>query len=147
MSLLDRFKTFGADLVDQVKKFANKDFMEAACATSTLIAAADGSIDPEEKMKTLEYMKMNDSLKVFSQADVIKSFNEYTDLYAFDAGMGKDKCFATISKIKNNPDAARACLRLGCVIGAADGDFDNDEKAMVRQIAGILGLNANDFID
>ena len=119
MSIFDRFKTFGADLVDQVKKFANKDFMEAACATSCLIAHADGTCDTDEKMKTLDYMKMNDSLKVFSQADVTKTFNEYCELYTFDPGMGKDKCFAIISKIKNNPDAARACIRLGCVVGAA----------------------------
>ena len=147
MGILDRLKTIASDLVDEVKKFANKDFLEAACATSCLIAHADGTCDADEKMKTLEYMKMNDSLKVFSQADVIKTFNDLAELYTFDPGMGKDKCFKIIEKIKNNPEAARACIRLGCVIGAADGDFDNDEKAMVRLIAGKVDLNANEFID
>jgi len=147
MGILDRFKTFAQDMADEVKKFANKDFMEAACATSCLIAHADGTCDSEEKMKTLEYMKMNDSLKVFSQSDVIKTFNELAELHTFDPGMGKDKCFKLIEKIKNNPEAARACLRLGCVIGAADGNFDKNEQAMVRTIASKLGLNANEFID
>ena len=147
MGIIDRFKTFAQDMADEVKKFANKDFMEAACATSCLIAHADGECDADEKMKTLEYMKMNDSLKVFSQADIIKSFNELSELYLFDPGMGKDKCFKLVEKMKNNPEAARACIRLGCVIGAADGDFDKDEQAMVKILAGKVGLNANEFID
>ncbi len=39
------------DLGDQVKKFKNKDFMEAVVAGCALVAFADGTISPEEKSK------------------------------------------------------------------------------------------------
>ncbi len=39
------------NLSDQVKKFKNKDFMDAVVAGCAVVAAADGSIDAAEKQK------------------------------------------------------------------------------------------------
>jgi tellurite resistance protein TerB len=36
-------------------------------------------------------------------------------------------------------------VRVCCAIGAADGNFDNDEKAVVSKICTELGLNPKDF--
>ena len=36
-------------------------------------------------------------------------------------------------------------VRVCCAIGAADGNFDDDEKAVVRKICAELNLNPKDF--
>ena len=50
-----------------------------------------------------------------------------------------------IGKIKGNDEQCRLLVRVVCAIGAADGDFDDKEKAMVAEIVRELGLNPIDF--
>lgn len=38
-------------LTDQVKKFKNKEFLDAVVAGCAIVAAADGSVDSNEKQK------------------------------------------------------------------------------------------------
>jgi tellurite resistance protein TerB len=50
-----------------------------------------------------------------------------------------------IARIKNDPGASRLLVRVGCAIGASDGDFDEKEKAACRLVCAELGLNPADF--
>ncbi|MDE7064916.1 MAG: TerB family tellurite resistance protein, partial [Desulfovibrionaceae bacterium] len=55
------------------------------------------------------------------------------------------ECLQVISRLKKRPDEARLVIRVCCAIGAADGNFDDDEKAVVREICAELGQNPADF--
>lgn len=147
MGFLDRIKEMGNNLTDEVKKFANKSFLDSATAASALIAAADGTIDADEKKKMMGFMETNESLKVFKMDDIVASFKKWTEKLEFDKELGQAACFEAIAKSRSDAGQARALMRLACAIGAADGDFDADEKAMAQKIAQELGLNASEFID
>lgn len=132
-------------LTDQVKKFKNKDLMDAITAGCAMVAGADGKIDPAEKQKMAGYMSRSDELKVFEMSDVIARFNHHASNIEFDAMIGKQEALKIISKFSSKNDVGRVIVSVCCAIGAADGDFDQQEKDVVRDICNALGLNASEF--
>ncbi|OCT16699.1 Tellurite resistance TerB [Paenibacillus pectinilyticus] len=132
-------------LTDQVKKFKNKDFMEAVVAGCAIVAAADGSIDANEKQKMAGYMSRSEELKVFEMGDVITRFNHYAGNFEFDAMIGKQEALKSIAKFRSKPEIGRVIVGVCSAIGSADGDFDDKEKAVVRDICNTLGLNPSEF--
>lgn len=145
MGFKDWIKDQKDKTVTSVKKFANKDFMEAVAAGCALIAAADGSISSEEKQKMVGFININQSLKVFNLNDVLERFNHYAQTFEFDFNVGKAEAIKPISKLKKHADAARTLVAVCCSIGAADGDFDENEMQLVREMCNILGLNPSEF--
>ncbi|WP_315372417.1 TerB family tellurite resistance protein, partial [Paenibacillus xylanexedens] len=78
-------------LEEQVKKFKNKDFMDAVVAGCALVAFADGSIDEAEKNKMAGYINLSQELKVFDMAEVITRFNHYVANFEFSPEIGKQE--------------------------------------------------------
>ncbi|NIK75179.1 tellurite resistance protein TerB [Paenibacillus castaneae] len=132
-------------LTDQVKKFKNKDFMDAVVAGCAIVAGADGSIDSSEKQKMVGYISRSEELKVFDISDVINRFNHYVGNIEFDAMIGKQEALKTIAKFHSKPEIGRVIVGVCCAIGAADGDFDPTERAAVSEICNTLGLNPSEF--
>ncbi|MFC4599279.1 tellurite resistance TerB family protein [Cohnella hongkongensis] len=140
-----RLASMKQGLKDQVTKFKNKDFMDAVVAGCAIVAAADGSISSEEKQKMIGYIQHNEELKVFETAKVIERFNFYTGNFDFDAMIGKAEAMKPIVKLKDKPEISRIVISVCCAIGAADGDFDEQEKSVVREICRAVNLNPSDF--
>jgi tellurite resistance protein TerB len=132
-------------LTTEVAKFKNAKFMEAMTAACAVISAADGDISSVEKQKMTGFISNSPELKVFNMADVIKSFGAHCEKFEFDYQIGQAEALKVIGKIKNDPGAARLLVRVGCSIGASDGNFDEKEKAACRLICAELGLNPADF--
>ncbi len=147
--MLDKFATWVKETTNTLKtevvKFKNKDFLAATVASCALVAAADGNISSEEKQKMIGFMKHSDVLSVFDTSEVIALFEKYSGNFSFDPVIGKGECLQVISRLKKRPDEARLVIRVCCAIGAADGNFDDDEKAVVREICAELGQNPADF--
>ncbi len=143
--MLNWLKEKKAQLKDEVARFKNKDFMEATVAACALVSAADGSISSEEKQKMMGFIQHSDALSVFKAEDVIASFNKIVGKFEFDMEIGKAEAFTYIGKVRKNADQARLLVRVCCAIGAADGEFDASEVAMVKTIARDLGLDPAEF--
>ncbi len=129
----------------EVTKFKNKDFLEATMAGVVAVASADGSVDSSEKQKVMQFVQTHEALKLFKPEDVIALFNKFAGNYEFDAAVGQEQALSSVVKVKKDENAARMVVRVCCVIGAADGDFDDQEKDVVRTICSRLGLAASDF--
>jgi len=127
------------------KRFMNKNFMEAAVAGCALVAVADGKIDASEKQKMVGLMQRLDELKVFPVNEIVSTFSKFTDILSFDEFIGKEQLFKIVRKIKGNEEESKMLIRICCAIGAADGNFDDDEKAIVRKICEELNLDVNRF--
>ncbi|WP_413204769.1 tellurite resistance TerB family protein [Rhodospirillum sp. A1_3_36] len=85
-------------------------------AGCALVAYADGNVSAEEKQKMMGYLKSSEQLRVFNSSDVIKIFQKYGEKFEFDK-----------------------------IIGVADGNFDEQEKTVVRRMCSELELNPSDF--
>jgi Tellurite resistance protein len=140
-----RLNSMRQGLKDQVSKFKNKDFLDAVVAGCAIVASADGVIGAAEKQKMIGYIQHNEELKVFETPKVIERFNFYTGNFDFDAMIGKAEAMKAILKFKDKPDVARIVVSVCCAIGSADGDFDESEKNVVREICRAVNLNSSDF--
>ena len=149
MSFWSDLKNGANALIEQAKnevaKFNNNDFAEASMAMCAMIAYADGNCDSDERSKTARFIQSNEALSVFEPSSLKEKFDKYCGILDNDFDFGKLDCLAAIGKLKGKDDQARTVLRVGIIIGGADGDFDDDEKAAVKESCHSLGINPSEF--
>ena len=147
--LFDRLKQTAGQarsrLTTEASRFKNRSFMEAVVNGCVLVAAADGSIDASEKQKMAGFIERSDELKHFDMREVIDVFQKAASDFEADAMFGKASALEKVAKVKANGEQSRLLVRVVCAIGAADGDFDMQEKEMVAEIARELKLEPSDF--
>lgn len=131
----EAFQSKTEELAAEVKKFKNKEFLNAAMAGSVLVAVADGSVSSEEKQKMIRFIQTNQALKVFDTKKVVETFNQFLEVVEFDLDAGRAECFAAVAKLKGKEDQARLVVRMVIAIGESDGDFDSDERKVVEEIS------------
>ena len=144
-NLLDQAKSKFSDLKNEASKYKSKEFLHAALGGSALVIMADGSIDANEKSKMMRFIQSNDALSIYDTSEVVKVWKDYIDAIELDADIGQARAFDAIGKIKGKEDQAKLVMRMVIAIGAADGDFDPEEKRVASRIAGELGLQASEF--
>jgi tellurite resistance protein TerB len=120
-------------------------FRDATMAMCALVAAADGTIDAEERRRVASLIATNDALSNFPADDLRAKFDHYADKLSADFDFGKVAVLQEIGKVKKKPTEARAVIQIGIVIGGADGNFDNDEKKVVREACYALDINPAEF--
>ena len=149
MALWDQLKQRSQDMNDQLKtkagQFKNKDFAKASMAVCALIAAADGNIDAEERRKVAGLITTNDVLSIFPAGDLRTDFDHFCNKLENDFDFGKVEAIQAIAKLKKKQDQARAIIQIGIIIGGADGNFDNDEKKVVRDACFAVGIDPAEF--
>jgi tellurite resistance protein TerB len=149
MGWWDKLKEKAAEANESLKtniaKFKNSQFAEGSMAMCALVAAADGAIAPEEKRKIAGLIMANDALKVFKPDDLKAKFEHYCGKLTADFDFGKIEAIQALGKLKSNPDAARALIQIGIIIGGADGTFDEAEKKVVKEACRALGIPPEEF--
>ena len=128
-----------------ISKFKNNDFAEASMAICALIAAADGSINTAERQKTTALIVSNETLKIFPASELNQKFDFYCEKLSQDFDLGKVEAIQAIAKLNKKLDQGRAVIQIGIIIGGADGNFDSDEKKVVKEACHAVGINPGEF--
>lgn len=134
-----------AAIENSVARFQNKDFLEAVAAGCAMVAAADGTIDSKEKETMAGFIQRDEALKMFDISQALASFNKFASHFEFNVMIGKAEALKAIRKIKANEEAARILIRVCSAIGLADGDFNDSEREVIREICAELDLMPSDF--
>ncbi|MEV7871214.1 TerB family tellurite resistance protein [Streptomyces sp. NPDC088124] len=149
MALWDRIKDSASSMQTQLNAKKNDlksgAFRDASMAMCALVAAADGSIDPSERQRVAALIMTNDVLQNFPAEDLQTRFNDYCQKLTADFDFGKVGVLQTIGKVAKKPTEARAVIQIGIVIGGADGDFDDSERAVVREACFAVGIAPSEF--
>ena len=149
MALWDQLKSrlqgLTADTKVQVEKYQNKEFAKASMAMCALIAAADGTISADERSKMIGFISSSDALSTFPPSELQDHFEFYASKLEKDFEFGKLEAIAAIGRLRSKPDAARALIQVGIIIGGADGSFDDDEKRAVREACNAVDIPPSDF--
>lgn len=124
------------------KRVTSQSQLKRVVYAAALIAWADGDCDADEKAKTMSVIKAK--LPQFGARDVAKHFGAASDLMDLGAEFGIPDILATIRSCSSDDEAA-LIVRTAILIGGADGDFDDNEKAMVRKICDVLNVNQADY--
>ncbi|MEW2497663.1 TerB family tellurite resistance protein [Streptomyces nodosus] len=149
MALWDRIKesasTMQTQLVAKKNDLKSGAFRDASMAMCALVAAADGTVDPSERRRVAQLIAGNEVLQNFPADDLRRRFEDNLDKLTADFDFGKVSVLQEIAKAKKKPAEARAVIQIGIVIGGADGDFDKDERAVVREACFALDLPPHEF--
>jgi tellurite resistance protein TerB len=149
MALWDRFKESAQSMQTQLNAKKNDlksgAFRDASMAMCALVAAADGSVDPEERRRVASLIAGNEVLQNFPALDLQRRFEDYLAKLTADFDFGKVAILQEIAKVQKKPTEARAVIQIGIVIGGADGVFDKTEQAVVREACYAVGLNPAEF--
>ncbi|WP_051872160.1 tellurite resistance TerB family protein [Streptomyces sclerotialus] len=133
-----------AQLAARKNELRSGAFRDASMAMCALVAAADGIIDPAERSRVTQLIATNEVLQNFAADDLQRRFEESLDRLAPDFTAGKAAVLHEVAKVKK-PSEARAVIQIGIVIGGADGQFVESERAVVREVCQTLGLDPGDF--
>ncbi|MEU2226257.1 TerB family tellurite resistance protein [Streptomyces sp. NPDC018347] len=149
MALWDRFKESASQMQTQLMAKKNDlksgAFRDASMAMCALVAAADGTVDPSERQRVAQLIATNEVLQNFPADDLRRRFEDNLNKLTTDFDFGKVSVLQEVAKAKKKPAEARAVIQIGIVIGGADGDFDKDERAVVREACYTLDLPPHEF--
>ncbi|MFD8257410.1 tellurite resistance TerB family protein [Streptomyces griseoluteus] len=149
MALWDHLKesatTMQTQLVARKNDLKSGAFRDASMAMCALVAAADGTVDPSERRRVAQLIAGNEVLQNFDAMDLQRRFEDNLGKLTADYDFGKVSVLQEIAKAKKKPAEARAVIQIGIVIGGADGDFDKDEQAVVREACFALDLPPHEF--
>ncbi|MEU9631380.1 TerB family tellurite resistance protein [Streptomyces luteogriseus] len=149
MALWDRLKesasTMQTQLIARKNDLKSGAFRDSSMAMCALVAAADGTVDPAERQRVARLIATNEVLQNFPADDLRRRFEDNLDKLTADFDFGKVSVMQEIAKAKKKPAEARAVVQIGIVIGGADGDFDTDEQAVVREACYALDLPPHEF--
>ncbi|MFI0481424.1 tellurite resistance TerB family protein [Actinomadura sp. 9N215] len=143
--LRESTQTMQSQLLSRKNDLKSGAFRDASMAMCALVAAADGSVDPSERQRTASLIASNEVLQNFPADDLQRRFNDYVTKLTADFDFGKVSVLQDIGKAKKKPAEARAVVQIGIIIGGADGNFDDNEKAIVREACFALDLNPGEF--
>jgi tellurite resistance protein TerB len=149
MALWDKLKDSAqkmqGQLMEKKTELKSGSFRDASMAMCALVAAADGSVDPSERQRVASLISTNQVLQNFPAADLQQRFNRYVDQLTADFQFGKVAVMQDIGKAKKKPTEARAVIQIGIIIGGADGNFDPQERQIVREACYALDIPATEF--
>lgn len=128
----------------ELKKVENRDLMEAIIGGSLLVAGADGNLDESELMTLERSIAANPSLSHFG-SEIGQTINRFKEQLDVGFRVAKLKIMREISDIKNNPEEAEECFVNCIVIAEADGEIDEKELAILKEIGNTLGQRLSDY--
>jgi len=84
-------------------------------------------------------------LSVYDVTEMTKVFTERMEGFKLSPIMGEAECLSVISKLKGKTEQGTLLIGKCCAIGAADGDFDDNEKAVVKKMCDALAISPAQF--
>ncbi|MTE17924.1 Tellurite resistance TerB [Streptomyces sp. TRM43335] len=149
MALWDRLKesaqTMQAQLEERRNELRSGAFRDASMAMCALVAAADGQVDPAERRRVAYLIEHNEVLANFPADELLERFEGWLDRLVADFDLARAEALREISKARRKPVEARAVIRIGIVIGGADGHFDLMERSVVGEACQALDLPPHEF--
>jgi len=132
------------DLESLLSRTKNKKFAKASMALSALVALANGVIKSEEEEAVADAIVTNKALSVFDPKWLQEIFHQYCN-EAKQGAISKANLRTVIIEIKEDGASARFLIDLGIEIGSSDGDFDENEKDVMKKACVWLGIDSNEF--
>lgn len=143
--LVDKAPQWRAQLLAKKNELRGGSFRDASMGMCALVAAADGTIDPAERMRVAGLIGSDPVLRNFPLDDLRDLFEDNCDRLVSDPAFGRAHVLQQIGKATDKPTEANAVIQIGIMIGNADGNFDQSEVAAVREACQVLRLDPRQF--
>jgi tellurite resistance protein TerB len=128
----------------ELHKVENRDLMEAIVAGSLLVAFADGDCEDSELQNLEKLIGANENLKHFG-GEINTTIGRFMSMFEAGPRMGKLKAMRELDDIKASPDEIEEAFVMMIEIAEADGNIDEKEMAVLKEVGGKLGVRLSDF--
>lgn len=125
----------------------NKDFLEAVCAASALVAFADGELEDTERNKAIAIITSHSTLSKLYQRDVIEQTIDTMFKRAKDSS-GRQSLARELDDLKGKPSGAQMAEDVYLIatdISMADDQAEPQEVEVLKKIANRLGVDPSRF--
>lgn len=129
-----------AELSAELTEYRGRMLMEATIAACAIVAHADGSVAPAERIRMMELMRAHPLLALFPRDEVIHEFTRHTYNFVEDPTEAMHHAIRQVMQVAGRKRLARVVLDACLVITAADGRVDPREIEAVRLIREALDL-------
>ncbi|HHF2952190.1 TPA: tellurite resistance TerB family protein [Vibrio diabolicus] len=126
-------------------KVENRDLMEAIVAGAVLVAHADDDCSTAELEKLDNIIAANDNLAHFG-SEIGKTIDKYAAMYEAGARLAKMKLMKEIRDVDGDEAQKEEAFIIAIEIADADGEIDEAELSVLREIGKALGLNPDNYI-
>lgn len=139
-------KAFGAGAKEIKADYSqNKDYLEAVCAASALVAYADGDLEDSERSKVVRTISQHPTLGKMYQQTVIESTVDVMFKRAKDAS-GRQQLARELDDIKGRDGSMAEDVYLVALdVAHADGQVEPEEAEVLKKIAARLGVDISKF--
>lgn len=139
------FKKKAAAAKVTLHKVENRDLMEAIVAGAVLVAFADGDCSSDELEKLQGIIESNDNLKHFG-SEIGATIDKYSSMYESGARLAKVKLMKELKDVQGDESQKEEAFIIAIEIADADGEIDDAEMAVLKEIGKAFGLNPDNYI-
>lgn len=131
----------------EVKNFEKRDLMQACVGIGLLVGYASGEFGQAESDKLQKVLANQPALANFG-SEVNETYARYNAMLK-EAGllMGKVQILREIGDVKGDQREAEDVLITGITVALSDGEMDDKERKMLEEIAAVLGLRLETYIE
>lgn len=124
----------------EIKKFEKRDLAQAVINAAYLVAYADGECEASEKAKIEQVLRNQPALSAFT--------SEITIIGQLDTNfkIGRRAALREIEDVKHDTREAEDVLDVAVAIAEADGEIEPEERKVLEEIAGVLGLRLENHL-
>ncbi|EEU0929061.1 tellurite resistance protein [Escherichia coli] len=129
----------------EIKKFEKRDLAQAVINAAYLVAYADGECEASEKAKIEQVLRNQPALSAFtSEINAISA----TIIGQLDTNFktGRRAALREIEDVKHDTREAEDVLDVAVAIAEADGEIEPEERKVLEEIAGVLGLRLENYL-
>lgn len=129
----------------EVKKFENRDLLEAIVGGCLLVAAADGGIEDSEVKKIDSLLRTNKNLEHFG-SEITELVNRFSERLQSGYRVARAEILREIEDIKSDQQQKEDVLLNMLTIAEADGEIEPAEQKELETVAQRLGLRISDYV-
>lgn len=129
----------------EVKKFENRDLLEAVVGGCLLVAAADGGIEDSEVKKIDSLLRTNKNLEHFG-SEITELVNRFSERLQSGYRVARAEILREIEDIKSDQQQKEDVLLNMLTIAEADGEIEPAEQKELETVAQRLGLRISDYV-
>ena len=128
------------ELATELEAEISDDLVEALAASASLVAFADGVLDPEEREELLSVFEEEDRLTELDLDDLFDAFDDYAERFAEDAKAAEAEALTAVGVFDDTPELGRLVVRSALAVASSDGVLSPAEEKAVTQLCEVLGL-------
>lgn len=129
----------------EVKKFENRDLLEAIVGGCLLVAAADGGIEDSEVKKIDSLLRTNKNLEHFG-SEITELVNRFSERLQSGYRVARAEILREIEDTKSDQQQKEDVLLNMLTIAEADGEIEPAEQKELETVAQRLGLRISDYV-